>query len=289
MSQCLMLYSDGGARGNPGPAAIAFVALNEKGEVVKDDGQFIGIHTNNQAEYRGLLMALKFAKDSKAQDVVCHLDSELVLKQLIGKYAVKNYELQKLWRTVQEQKRFFKKITFISVPREHPQIQRADALLNKTLNEHALKQSTKGVSTPSQTSNVGESNKMFIHVSIRTSNMERSIEFYSKFLGLELQSRREIKRTNAEIAFLQDTAGRGCTLELTFYRNQKNFVQAPYEERVFDHLGFLIFDMEETISSMKNAGLTVTDEPFKLNDDTVIAFVEDPDGTLIELIQKKIL
>ena len=62
---------------------------------------------------------------------------------------------------------------------------------------------------------------MFVHTSIRTSNMERSIDFYSRFLGLKLQSRREIKQTNAEIAFLQDPENKGCTLELTLYHKQK--------------------------------------------------------------------
>jgi len=66
---------------------------------------------------------------------------------------------------------------------------------------------------------------MFVHTSIRTSNMERSIIFYSKFFGLKLLSRHEIKQTNAEIAFLQDAEAKGCTLELTFFHSQDKFVQ----------------------------------------------------------------
>jgi ribonuclease HI len=134
-----MLYSDGGARGNPGPAAIAFVALNGKGETVKADSCFIGVHTNNQAEYEALLMALKFAQDQKAQEVVCHLDSELVTKQLNGEYAVKNDQLWQLWRKVQQLKVCFLKISFVNVPRSNPQIERADELVNKTLDEEAGK------------------------------------------------------------------------------------------------------------------------------------------------------
>lgn len=285
MSQRLMLYSDGGARGNPGPAAIAFVALSEQGETVKADAQFIGIHTNNQAEYRALLLGLEFARECRTKEVVCHLDSELVSKQINGEYTVRNSELHQLWRKVQDQKQFFKKIVFVSVSREHPQIQRADSLVNKTLDEQAFKLSTKRL-TVADASNSKEENSLFVHASIRTSNMERSIDFYSKFLNLKLQSRREIKQTNAEIAFLQDAAGKGCTLELTFYRNQKKFLQPPYEERLFDHLAFSVVNIEKTISTMKNAGVTVTDEPFKINEQTTIAFIEDPDGTLIELIQK---
>ena len=135
MYQRLLIFSDGGARGNPGPAAIAFLALNDKSESVKADSRFIGIHTNNQAEYEALIMALQFASDVKAEEVVCHLDSELVAKQLNREYTVKNFELQKLWRKVQELKGCFKKISFVNVPRSNPQIQRADVLVNKTLDE----------------------------------------------------------------------------------------------------------------------------------------------------------
>jgi ribonuclease HI len=105
MFQRLFLYSDGGARGNPGPAAIAYLALTEKGETVKADSLFIGTHTNNQSEYNALIAALEFAAANKVEEVVCYLDSELVAKQLKGEYSVKNFELQKLWRRAQELKR----------------------------------------------------------------------------------------------------------------------------------------------------------------------------------------
>jgi ribonuclease HI len=137
VSQRLMIYSDGGARGNPGPAAIAFIALNDKRETVKSASRFIGVHTNNQAEYEALLFALKFVSDAQAQEVVCHLDSQLVAKQLNGEYAVKNNELWQLWRKVLQLKACFKKISFVNVPRSHPQIERADELVNKTLDEQA--------------------------------------------------------------------------------------------------------------------------------------------------------
>jgi ribonuclease HI len=139
MNQRLHIYSDGGARGNPGPSAVAFVALNEKSETVKTDSCFIGVHTNNQAEYEALLLALKFAVEVKAQEVVCHLDSELVTKQLNGEYAVKNDLLWQLWREVGQLKACFKKISFVNVPRSNIQIQRADTLVNITLDEQAKK------------------------------------------------------------------------------------------------------------------------------------------------------
>ena len=129
---------------------------------------------------------------------------------------------------------------------------------------------------------------MFVHTSIRTSNLEKSIDFYCKVFTLELVSRREIKQTNAEIAFLRDPEGKGATLELTFYRKQKKFIQADYEDRLFDHLAFEVKNMEETLSALRAEGVTVTDEPFKLGPaGPLIAFVEDPDGTLIELIKKE--
>jgi lactoylglutathione lyase len=129
---------------------------------------------------------------------------------------------------------------------------------------------------------------MFTHTSIRTSDIDRSIDFYSRILGLKLLSRTEIPQNNAEIAFLQDPEGKGSKLELTFYRNQKKFIQAEYEDRLFDHLAFEVKDMEEIISLMRKEKLTITDEPFRLSPTaSLIAFVEDPDGTLIELIEKK--
>jgi len=118
--------------------------------------------------------------------------------------------------------------------------------------------------------------------------MERTIDFYVRLIGLKLVSRREIPQNNAEIAFLQNPDGKGATLELTFYRKQQKFVQADYEERVFDHIAFDVRNLEETVSRMRKEGVTVTDEPFKLGPTgPLIAFIEDPDGTLIELIEKK--
>jgi lactoylglutathione lyase len=128
---------------------------------------------------------------------------------------------------------------------------------------------------------------MFAHASIRTSNIEKSIDFYCRLLGLKVLSRKEIKRTNAEIAFLQDPEGKGCTLELTYYKKQQKFSQPDYEERLFDHLGFVVNSMIKTIDAMKKEKIAITDEPFQFSPTTKIAFIEDPDGTLIELIERK--
>jgi catechol 2,3-dioxygenase-like lactoylglutathione lyase family enzyme len=107
-------------------------------------------------------------------------------------------------------------------------------------------------------------------------------------MGLKLLNRHEIPQNDAEIAFLQDPEGKGSRLELTFYRKQKKFVQAEYEDRLFDHIAFEVKDMKQTISLLRKEKITITDEPFTLGPaGPLIAFVEDPDGTLIELIERK--
>jgi lactoylglutathione lyase len=118
--------------------------------------------------------------------------------------------------------------------------------------------------------------------------MDKSIDFYTRFLGLKLVNRQEIPQNDAEIAFLRDPEAKGSTLELTFYRNQKKFLQVNYEDRLFDHLAYEVKNMEKTIAAMRKENVTITDEPFRLGaSGSLIAFVEDPDGTLIELIEKK--
>jgi ribonuclease HI len=131
----LRTFSDGGARGNPGPAAVAFVILSDKGQVLVTKSRYVGFRTNNQAEYEALIMALRSAAELNAEEVICHLDSELVAKQATGEYSVKNAELRKLWNKVQELSKRFKKVSFVSVPRTNIQIQKADALVNKALDE----------------------------------------------------------------------------------------------------------------------------------------------------------
>ena len=131
----LLIYSDGGARGNPGPAAAAFLGLDEKGTIVTASSRYIGIRTNNQAEYEALISALEYAANLQAEEVVCHLDSELVARQLRGEYSVKNPELRKLYLKAQALRAHFKTASFVNVPRENSFIQKADALVNATLDE----------------------------------------------------------------------------------------------------------------------------------------------------------
>jgi lactoylglutathione lyase len=129
---------------------------------------------------------------------------------------------------------------------------------------------------------------MLVHTSVRTKNMDKSIDFYTRLLDLTLTSRKEIPQNNAEIAFLRDSKAEGATLELTCYRKQKKYIQPDYEERLFDHLAFEVKDVHKSLDAMRSEKVTITDEPFRLSQNgPLIAFVEDPDGTLIELIERK--
>lgn len=97
-----VLYSDGGARGNPGPAGCGFVIKDEKGKNLHEGSKYIGETTNNQAEYQALILALEKLKqmDKEIDSVECYLDSELIVKQLNKEYKVKNAELRPLFDKV---------------------------------------------------------------------------------------------------------------------------------------------------------------------------------------------
>ncbi len=131
-----MIFSDGGARGNPGPAASAFIAVSETNDLIVRKARYLGSSTNNQAEYHALITALEFAAKANYEEVLCHLDSELVVKQLRREYSVKDPKLKQLRQRVQDLEKAFKKISYINVPRTQTGIQAADALLNETLDKH---------------------------------------------------------------------------------------------------------------------------------------------------------
>lgn len=123
------------------------------------------------------------------------------------------------------------------------------------------------------------------HVSVRTSNMERSVKFYTELLGMEFVRSKEIPKRNAEIAFLK--SDNGNLLEISWYKDQEDFEVPEYEKTVFDHIAFAIDDMDSTIEECRQRGVTITDEPFYLEPGgSRLAFIEDPDGTLIELLER---
>jgi ribonuclease HI len=131
----LKAYSDGGSRGNPGESAIAFKIITEDGDLLKAYSRFLGISTNNQAEYEALISALKSARKFTDQKIACHLDSELVVKQLNGEYQIKDPRLKTLWSKVQELKQEFRRVTFTHVSRTNSHIEEVDQLVNDALDK----------------------------------------------------------------------------------------------------------------------------------------------------------
>ena len=129
----LHTFSDGGARGNPGPSAIGVVLCLPDGKIVQEAAECIGDGTNNKAEYRAMLKALELARRHGATRLLCHADSELIVFQLQGIYRIKNQDLQKLAEKVKLAAAPFAAVTWKQVPREHPMIKRADKLLNQAL------------------------------------------------------------------------------------------------------------------------------------------------------------
>jgi len=127
----LITYSDGGARGNPGPSAAGMVIKNEKGETIETFGKYLGEQTNNYAEYMGLILSLEKVKELGATEVECYLDSELVTKQMKRIYKVKNAGLQKLFMEAYNLSQGFKKVEYKHILREKNK--EADAEVNKVL------------------------------------------------------------------------------------------------------------------------------------------------------------
>lgn len=128
------IFTDGGARGNPGPAGIGVVL--EIGEQKKTFKKYIGTATNNQAEYQAILLGLEMAQAEGAESVVCYLDSELVVKQLNREYKVKNADLAPLFVKVWNLSQSFKKVSFNHVYREDNK--EADRLVNEAIDEQSV-------------------------------------------------------------------------------------------------------------------------------------------------------
>ncbi len=127
------VYSDGASRGNPGISAIAFMIMTEDGRLLKKYSKYVGVRTNNQAEYEALISALESASELTDQEVTCYMDSELVVKHLNGEYQVRNPKLKTLWLKVQELKQEFQRVTFTNVPRTDIHIKQVDQLANQAL------------------------------------------------------------------------------------------------------------------------------------------------------------
>lgn len=126
------VYTDGGSRGNPGKAACAFVIFHD-GKLLHEEYKFLGITTNNQAEYSGLLNALKYLVSNNILEAKFYSDSELMVKQILKLYKVKDLGIQKIYLEVAKEISKFKKFEISHVRREKNS--QADKLVNKCLDE----------------------------------------------------------------------------------------------------------------------------------------------------------
>ncbi len=133
--QHFIIHTDGGARGNPGPAAVGVVAAAD-GRVVARLSQTIGQTTNNQAEYQAVHLALTYARDHGAKTVDLYADSELIVKQLRGEFKIKNKDLAPWFVKIQALVNAIGRVHFFAVPREENMA--ADALVNEALDRLAL-------------------------------------------------------------------------------------------------------------------------------------------------------
>jgi probable phosphoglycerate mutase len=125
------LFTDGGARGNPGPAAYGYVLEAEDGTVLAARGEAIGVATNNVAEYSALIAGLEMACEVGVDDLEVVSDSELMVKQMRGEYKVKNVALRELSLRAKAAQRRFGSVRYTAVRREHNEL--ADRLVNEAL------------------------------------------------------------------------------------------------------------------------------------------------------------
>lgn len=131
----LIVYTDGGARGNPGPAGIGVVICDgqDENKILGQYKKYIGQTTNNQAEYQAVVLALQKAKEMKAQEVEVRLDSELICSQLNMEFKIRNKDFQDSFIKIWNLRQNFKKTSFKHVPREQNRL--ADKLVNQAINE----------------------------------------------------------------------------------------------------------------------------------------------------------
>ena len=131
----MIINTDGGARGNPGPGACGAVVKDQTGHVVRREGKFLGVCTNNEAEYHGLILGLETALELGADCLEVNMDSELVVKQLRGEYRVKEPRLAELYAKTKALEQKFSEVRYFAVKREKNK--EADAVVNQVLDAQA--------------------------------------------------------------------------------------------------------------------------------------------------------
>jgi ribonuclease HI/ADP-ribose pyrophosphatase YjhB (NUDIX family) len=129
-----IIYTDGGSRGNPGPSASGYVIMDSSQHVVAQGGEYLGITTNNQAEYQGVRLGLERAQELGLKNVDFRLDSMLVVNQMNGVYTIKNRDLWPINERIRDLISHFDRVTFRHVPRELNQL--ADGEVNRALDAH---------------------------------------------------------------------------------------------------------------------------------------------------------
>jgi ribonuclease HI len=134
----LIIFCDGGAYNNPGPAALGIVFYNEKGEKLYEHSKFLGNATNNQAEYQAVIHALEIAKEKFDPNMIqFFIDSKLVVEQLNGNYKLKNFGLKPLYYSVKKLQLNFPIVIYNHIPREKNEL--ADELVKKEINRNINK------------------------------------------------------------------------------------------------------------------------------------------------------
>jgi ribonuclease HI len=128
----LKIFSDGGSRGNPGPSAYGLV-VTENGNTIYEEAEYLGIRTNNYAEYRGLIAGIRKAIELGAEEAEFVMDSQLVIRQMRGEYRVKAPELIELHRDATALSSMIPKVRFTDVRRSELLMPRADELVNREL------------------------------------------------------------------------------------------------------------------------------------------------------------
>ncbi|HIA92357.1 TPA: NUDIX domain-containing protein [Candidatus Saccharibacteria bacterium] len=129
-SKTLHIYTDGGSRGNPGPSATGYVVYDDNGTLIDSGGSYLGVTTNNQAEYQALLEAAKKSHEFSPEKIIFSLDSQLVVNQMTGKYKIKNKDLWPVHEAIVETLRGID-VNYTYVPREKNK--EADAMVNQVL------------------------------------------------------------------------------------------------------------------------------------------------------------
>ena len=255
------LSTDGGSRGNPGPAAFGYVLEAEDGHVLAAHGETIGRATNNVAEYRGLVAGLSRAAELGVRELDVVSDSELLVKQMRGDYRVRNDTLKPLWEEANDLERRFARVRYSAVRRAHNEL--ADRLVNEALDADAPR-------------NKGP--LRLDHVVIAVSDWERSNRFYRDVLGAEI-----LERGNGYAYRFGDQQlnVHGPGLNASIVANDPVrpgnsdlcFVWSGTAEEATDHLRAHHVEIE--LGPVERPGARGTGRSL---------YFRDPDGTLLELI-----